>query len=77
MLLKKFYRTLIKSNITQRGYNKFLTVIGNDELDSKKIEEDRRWDGLKGYITNTDIYTCEVIMLTTIEIKTRNKAYVS
>lgn len=46
---------LTKSNINNRGYNKFLKMSGNTKIsiDKEKIEEDRYWDGLKGYITNT------------------------
>lgn len=47
--------TLTKEHINNRGYNKFLTLTGEIkvEIDGKKIEEDKRWNGLKGYITNT------------------------
>lgn len=65
-LQKKFASGILsKNNITQRGYNKFLTITGNDELtvviDQDKIEEDEKWDGLKGYITNTTIKASEVL----------------
>lgn len=57
--LEKAYKTgsLTKSNINRRGYNKFLTMQGEVEvsIDYEKIEEDSRWDGLKGYLTNTTI----------------------
>lgn len=48
---------LTKEHINNRGYNKFLTLSGNATvgLDEAKIAEDARWDGLKGYITNTDL----------------------
>ena len=52
-----------KANIIQRGYNKFL-VIKNDVLvgiDEKKIAKDAQWDGLKSYVTNTDLDPQEVI----------------
>lgn len=54
-----------KQNVNQRGYNKFL-VIENDvmvSIDEKKIEADAQWDGLKSYITNTDLPASEVIDL--------------
>ena len=52
-----------KKNINQRGYNKFLT-IENDvivSIDEAKIEHDARWDGLKSYVTNTDLPATDVI----------------
>ena len=63
--LRKAYAkgTLTKENVNKRGYNKFLdisrdvTVSINDD----KIEEDMLWDGLKGYITNTELPMEEVI----------------
>ena len=57
--LEKAYKrgTLTKSNINKRGYNKFLTMDGDVkvEINLAKVDEDRQWDGLKGYLTNTDI----------------------
>lgn len=55
--------TLTKSSLNKRGYNKFLTLEGDVriEIDEAKIAEDRRWDGLKGYQTNTDLSQQEVI----------------
>jgi len=46
---------LTKASINNRGYNKFLTLAGEItvSIDLRKVEEDRRWDGLKGYLTNT------------------------
>lgn len=46
---------LTKQNINNRGYNKFLTLKGNVkvQIDEDKIKEDEKWDGLKGYLTNT------------------------
>lgn len=46
---------LTKENINNRGYNKFLVFKGEIvvEIDETKVKEDRLWDGLKGYITNT------------------------
>jgi transposase len=54
--------TITKENINKRGYNKFL-VISKDvrvTIDKSKVEEDAKWDGLKGYITNTDLSAAEV-----------------
>lgn len=46
---------LTKESINNRGYNKFLLFKGevNVEIDEEKVKEDQKWDGLKGYITNT------------------------
>ncbi len=48
---------LTKSNINNRGYNKYLRLEGtiNIEIDYQKFEDDQKWDGLKGYITNTTL----------------------
>lgn len=57
--LQKAYRSgkLTKENINRRGYNKFLTISKDVkvEIDEEKIAEDARWDGLKGYVTNTNL----------------------
>lgn len=57
--LEKSYRRgkLTKENVNKRGYNKFLTMEGDLKvnIDYAKIKEDARWDGLKGYLTNTEI----------------------
>lgn len=54
---------LTKSNINNRGYNKYLRLEGtiNIEIDYQKFEDDQKWDGLKGYITNTNFTGKEVI----------------
>ncbi|MCK5169824.1 MAG: transposase, partial [Bacteroidales bacterium] len=48
---------LTKSNINNRGYNKYLKMEGkvNISIDINKFEEDGQWDGLKGYVTNTNL----------------------
>lgn len=48
---------LVKAHITNRGYNKFLTLDGEVSvtIDNAKITDDARWDGLKGYVTNTTL----------------------
>ena len=63
--LRKAYASgrISKKNINQRGYNKFLT-IENDvivSIDQAKIEADARWDGLKSYVTNTDLSATDAI----------------
>ncbi len=54
---------LTKESINNRGYNKFLVLKNKIEvaLDESKIREDERWDGLKGYITNTNLLPSDVI----------------
>ena len=54
---------LTKSNINNRGYNKYLKMHGKltIEIDYDKFNADRSWDGLKGYITNTQLSSKEVI----------------
>lgn len=46
---------LTKQNINRRGYNKFLTMTGETKItiDEERIEKDKLWDGLKGFVTNT------------------------
>lgn len=48
---------LTKAAINKRGYNKFLVMKGSVEvdIDSEKIAQDQRWDGLKGYLTNSSL----------------------
>lgn len=54
---------LSKSNINNRGYNKYLKLTGKVqvEIDYDKFEKDQKWDGLKGYCTNTSLTAQEVI----------------
>jgi transposase len=48
---------LTKANLNQRGYNKFLKMNGeiSIEMDYQKVNEDAKWDGLKGYVTNSKL----------------------
>lgn len=48
---------LTKSNINNRGYNKYLEITGdvNISIDYQKYESDHVWDGLKGYVTNSKL----------------------
>jgi transposase len=48
---------MTKEQLNNRGYNKFLKLTGKViiEIDDAKIAQAARWDGLKGYITNTDL----------------------
>ena len=45
------------ADINKRGYDKFLSISSgvSVRIDEDKIEEDKVWDGLKGYRTNTDL----------------------
>jgi transposase len=54
---------LTKSNINNKGYNKYLKLNGDVliEVDYEKYNNDQIWDGLKGYITNTKLPDSEVI----------------
>jgi transposase len=54
---------LTKSNINNRGYNKYLKLEGeiNISINYNKFEQDKTWDGLKGYITNTKLNAKQVI----------------
>jgi len=54
---------LTKSNINKRGYNKYLKMDGEIRIsiDKEKFDFDAKWDGLKGYITNTSLTKDEII----------------
>jgi len=54
---------LTKSNINNRGYNKYLKLIGEVqiEIDYDKYNADHLWDGLKGYTTNTSLRAKQII----------------
>ncbi len=62
--LEKEYEkgSITKDKINKRGYNKFLKLTDkiNVEIDYTKIEEEAKWDGLKGYVTNTKLSGSEV-----------------
>lgn len=54
--------TITKDNINKRGYNKFLELSNNVsvQISDEKIKEDEKWDGWKGYLTNTELPASEV-----------------
>lgn len=54
---------LTKSNINNRGYNKYLKLDGEVkvQLDEEKFKEDGKRDGLKGYLTNVEGDSDEII----------------
>jgi hypothetical protein len=62
--LQKAYQSgnITKENINKRGYNKFLEISDNVKvtINQQKIAEDEKWDGLKGYMTNTSLPAEEV-----------------
>jgi transposase len=54
---------LTKANINNRGYNKYLKLEGTVKvsIDKEKYNADSKWDGLKGYVTNTNLSKSEII----------------
>ena len=54
---------LTKSHINNRGYNKFLKMEGEVSvvIDQEKAEQEARWDGLKGYLTNSSLQKEEIL----------------
>lgn len=63
--LKKLLNSgkLTKSHINNKGYNKYLKLEGEVSIaiDEEKFKDDSKWDGLKGYLTNTDLKKKEVM----------------
>ncbi len=55
--------TLTKDKLNKRGFNKFLDINKDItvSINEEKIVDDSLWDGLKGYITNTELPDMEVI----------------
>ncbi len=54
---------LTKQHINNKGYNKYLTIEGKAQIciNKEKYEDDKKWDGLKGYRTNTNLSKDEII----------------
>lgn len=54
---------LTKSNINNKGYNKYLKMEGEIKIkiDYEKFNLDKSWDGLKGYVTNTTLNPKQII----------------
>jgi len=48
---------LTKAYINNKGYNKYLKLKTDIkvEIDEQKYEDDKKWNGLKGYLTNTTL----------------------
>lgn len=55
---------LTKFSINSKGYNKYLKLTGevDIEIDYQKYNNDNKWDGLKGYVTNTKISDKQVLV---------------
>jgi len=56
-------KKITKKQINNRGYNKYLKLTGKlqVEIDYDKYHQDARWDGLKGYLTNSELSRKKVI----------------
>jgi len=54
---------LTKDQINNRGYNKFLIINGevDVQINEAKVKEDKCWDGLKGYLTNTSLSVKDIV----------------
>src|SRR5690606_32647012 len=52
-----------KNNINNKGYNKYLKLEGEIKvsINMEKFRADAGWDGLKGYISNTNLTKDEII----------------
>lgn len=52
-----------KNNINNKGYNKYLKLEGEIKvsINMEKFQADAGWDGLKGYMSNTDLSKGEII----------------
>jgi transposase len=63
--LRKAYSSgrLTKAQVNRRGYNKFLEISKDIQvyISEERISNDEKWDGLKGYITNTDLDAEKVV----------------
>jgi len=54
---------MTKEHLNNRGYNKFLKLTGEVqvEIDEQMVRQASRWDGLKGYLTNTHLSAEQVL----------------
>jgi hypothetical protein len=54
---------LTKSNINNRGYNKYLKMEGEVQIsiDMEKFRQDALWNGIKAYATNTRLSAKQVV----------------
>lgn len=54
---------LTKASINNKGYNKFLHLQGEVvvSINKQKYDADAKWDGLKGYLTNSTLPTEQIL----------------
>ena len=54
---------LTKQHINNRGYNKYLKLEGDVKIsiNEEKYQDDSKWDGLKGYTTNSPLPKDQII----------------
>ena len=54
---------LSKQHINNRGYNKYLKLTGDItiSIDYEKFNADNVWDGMKGYVTNTNLSREDIV----------------
>jgi len=54
---------LTKTSINNKGYNKFLKMEGevHIKINQEKINADEKWDGLKGYLTNSNLRKDQIL----------------
>lgn len=67
---------LTKQHINNKGYNKYLEIKGEAtiSINNEKYKEDKKWDGLKGYRTNTTL-TKEAVIKQYHQLWTIEKAF--
>jgi transposase len=67
---------LTKQHINNKGYNKYLKIKGEATISINKenYKEDKKWDGLKGYRTNTTL-TKEAVITQYHQLWTIEKAF--
>lgn len=63
--LKRAYASGVikKESLNRRGYSKFLDITKDVgiSINEDKVTEDARWDGWKGYLTNTELAAEDVV----------------
>lgn len=63
--LKRAYASGVikKESLNRRGYNKFLDITKDVgiSINEDKVTDDARWDGWKGYLTNTKLAAEDVV----------------
>lgn len=54
---------LNKEQVNKRGYNKFLDISDDItvSINRARIADDAKWDGLKGFITNSDLSASQIL----------------